>query len=219
MDRRSQFTIIIVVFLISYTTTEQDCRKVIDCIESYGAVTSLPFVPDYENFNRNTYTLFLQTLCSNLNYYRSCQINNHSLLVTSCQYIIGEFEADLSVTQEKKNALGKSQCSQINGMVDAVDCLLSNVTLESALSSCTTEMSTNIPTNDSVSLCTIVTVWHDCIFVAVQGTCTSLAGQYWEEVTEEYKNAFCSESKASHVTCYWLTFLLGLFSIQLFFRD
>ncbi|XP_071146924.1 uncharacterized protein [Mytilus edulis] len=216
MDRRSRITIIVVVFMITNTTAEQGCREVVDCIESYGAVTSLPFVPDYENFNRNTYKLFLQTLCNNLIYYRSCQINDHDLLITSCQYLIGEFEADLSVSQEKRDALGKLQCSQINGMVDAVDCLLSNATLKSAISSCTTEMSTNVKTNQSLSLCTIVTVWHDCMLVAVQGTCTSLARQYWEDVTEEYTDAFCSESKskskASHVTCYLLTIVLVLFS-------
>lgn len=54
------------------------------------------------------------------------------------------------------------------------------------------------------------------MLVAVQGTCTSLARQYWEDVTEEYTDAFCSESnsksKASHVTCYLLTIVLVLFS-------
>ncbi|XP_063410372.1 uncharacterized protein LOC134693470 [Mytilus trossulus] len=212
MDRRSRILIIIVVFMITETSTEQNCRNVVDCIESYGAVTSLTFVPDYENFHRNTYTLFIQTLCNNLIYYRSCQINNHDLLILSCQYLIGEFEADLSVSQENRDALGNVQCAQINGMVDAVDCLLSNATLKSAISSCTTEMSTNIQTNQSLSMCTIVTVWHDCMIVAVQGTCTSLAKQYWEDVAEKYTDAFCSESKseskASQVTCYLLPIVL-----------
>ncbi|XP_063410457.1 uncharacterized protein LOC134693546 [Mytilus trossulus] len=118
MDRRSRILIIIVVFMITETSTEQNCRNVVDCIENYGAVTSLTFVPDYDNFHRNTYTLFLQTLCNNLIYYRSCQINDHDILITSCQYLIGEFEADLSVSQENRDALGNVQCAQINGNIN-----------------------------------------------------------------------------------------------------
>lgn len=186
------WTSLVLVLFLDTIVLSEDCRPVGECIYDNGGTTfSVSFYPDFSSFNVLAYMQFLTAVCNHLQYFYICQTQNRTALTSSCEYLVGEYEGGIISTQSERQQLAETQCATPQDMANAVNCLISNSNIGTAVEACANQIAQR-----QGSLCNAVKVWDTCINGTVGG-CTPQAISYFKTVTQKYIDVFCTNSMAS----------------------